>query len=143
MLFLDLSKQCPLRFVIDSPAVLTHDFARQSLALVPIVFHVTNTSPLAPLEFEFETLRPQETVETSSELNSSSDYLWSGTTHRALTTLAPLQSLQFTVTACFARPGRYLINRFKFNVLATDPFSQKKKKLTLYSSSQHLLVIKS
>jgi hypothetical protein len=87
-------------------------------------------------------LRPQETVETSSELNSSSDYLWSGTTHRALTTLAPLQSSQFSVTACFARPGRYLINRFKFNVLATDPFSQKKKKLTLYSSSQHLLVIK-
>lgn len=127
--------------MIDSPAVLRHDFARQSLAAVPIVFHVTNTSPLAALEFEFETLRPQETVETSSELNSSSDYLWSGTTHRALTALAPLQSLQFSVTACFARPGRYLINRFKFNVWAADPFAQKKKKLTLYSSSQHLLVI--
>ena len=136
-----------LRFTIESPRKIIHDFNKETICIVPVIFHISNYSQSLPLSFYLETLRPHESIETTtaatmghrnSLVQKRSQYFWSGPTQQFIPNLLPDQKIQVETFVCFHRAGIYNLNRYRFNIkdVKKNTFSHQ-----LFSPYQHLIVI--
>jgi hypothetical protein len=73
-----------LRFSVESPRKVLHDFNSELYAIsnnscvtfcrvcvVPVVFHISNQSPVSNLSFLLETLRPHEQFDSGTSSRSN------------------------------------------------------------------------
>jgi len=136
----------PLRFTIDSPRKILHDFNRQSFCMVPVTFHVNNCSSAVPISFYLHTLKPNEQLNTapSSPATSANDpssaamkrsqYFWSETSTHYVRDLPPESKILLDCCVCFSKAGIYNLNRYKFCL-------EDEKSQTIYSQFQHMIII--
>jgi len=101
-----VSNNNALRFSIESPRKVVHDFSEDSFCVVPVIFHVSNRSSSIPLSFRLETLKPHENLEnthanTSSIQPKRSQYFWSGTTQHCVSDLRPEATVALETNVCF------------------------------------------
>jgi trafficking protein particle complex subunit 8 len=132
--------RCPLRFNVDVPRRVVHDFERDGpICTVPVAFHVLNAaSSSGPITFSFETLKPSDAkdVPYSSLADTRCQFFWAGTTRHSVAKLEPDQHDIIHTSVCFTEHGVYSINRFRFVVVAPDRPPQH-----VYSPLQHLVEI--
>jgi len=139
------SENNSLRFSVESSRKVIHDFNSNCICVVPVIFHISNSSVTNSLTFYLETLRPHDQFDTqqsgrsnSLSLQKRSQYFWTGMTQHYIRDLEPGQKIEIETTACFCRPGVYNLNRYKFNIKDV-----KKRGVIqqVFSNSQHLIVI--
>jgi len=135
-----VSNNNALRFSIESPRKMTHDFSEDSFSIVPVTFHIQNRSS-APLSFRLETLKPHENMDSNPSASSiqpkRSQYFWAGETQHYVLDLAPEAKVALGTNACFSRPGVYNLNRYKFVIL-----DNKGRVLQqIYSPFQHIIIV--
>eukprot|EP00026_Physarum_polycephalum_P000876 Phypoly_transcript_00877.p1 GENE.Phypoly_transcript_00877~~Phypoly_transcript_00877.p1 ORF type:complete len:1286 (+),score=165.39 Phypoly_transcript_00877:53-3910(+) len=128
-----------VRFLIECPTKITHDFNDQGLCVTPLQLHIANCSNHSPLSFDIFTLSPQEEGEGEPDAHhvvkaSASQYLWCGTTTHRVDSLVPQGKTQLTLSACFFKPGVYNLTRFKLTTQGTN-------NTTIYAPFQHLITI--
>eukprot|EP01119_Soliformovum_irregulare_P017192 TRINITY_DN5065_c0_g1_i1.p1 TRINITY_DN5065_c0_g1~~TRINITY_DN5065_c0_g1_i1.p1 ORF type:complete len:1258 (+),score=327.93 TRINITY_DN5065_c0_g1_i1:91-3864(+) len=136
----------PLRFFIESPRKIVHDFTSQSFCGVAVKFHVNNRSTAHPLSFKLETLKPHEQLPLDTSTSTPnllanpqkrSQYFWAGTTQHMVTELRPEGNVELDTTVCFSKAGIYNLNRFKFAIVdKTGKHLQQ-----VVSPFQHIIVI--
>jgi len=139
-----LSENNALRYSVEAPRKVLHEFNKENTCIVPVVFHISNRSTTTPLSFYLETLRPHDQPESipnrsgSISLQKRSQYFWAGITQHSVPDLLPGQKIEIETFACFTRPGVYNLNRYKFSIRD----SRKRQVVQqIYSSFQHLIII--
>jgi len=139
-----VSENNALRYSVEAPRKVLHEFTKESTCIVPVVFHLSNRSTTAPLSFYLETLRPHDQIETVPHRSGSisqqkrSQYFWSGVTQHYVSDLLPGQKIEIETLACFTRPGVYNLNRYKFSIKD----SRKRQVVQqIYSQFQHLIMV--
>jgi len=133
---------CPIRFLLECPPKISHNFVLNSFCLVPVQLRLINCSASSPLTFDLTTLLPHESAETlpgrlaGSNDNTPSQYLWAGTTSHHVEQLAPHQRTTLPLTVCCFRSGIYNLNRFKITVKSSGGSS-----VDIYPPFQHLISV--
>eukprot|EP01114_Cavostelium_apophysatum_P009903 TRINITY_DN2322_c0_g2_i1.p1 TRINITY_DN2322_c0_g2~~TRINITY_DN2322_c0_g2_i1.p1 ORF type:complete len:1266 (+),score=437.02 TRINITY_DN2322_c0_g2_i1:149-3946(+) len=133
-----INENTTLRFSIESPRKIVHDFSKDSMCLVPILFHVNNVSQTAPISFYLETLQPQDQIEINPSFGTQkrSQYFWAEcSTH--VSDLKPEGKIALESCVCFTRPGVYNLNRYKFSL--KDEKSSIRQQI--YSPFQHIIMV--
>jgi hypothetical protein len=90
---------------------------------VPVLIRVRNAAESQAASFSFETLPAEEEFDQSSRsfrarasALTGGRYFWEGGTRRHVAALPPGAVVELALTAVFAAPGSYNINRFRFNL---------------------------
>jgi len=143
-----VSDNVALRFSIESPRKIAHDFSKQSLCVIPVTFHVNNVSATTPLSFYLETLQPHEQVSITSVENATpnfgtqkrSQYFWAETTQHYVSDLRPFGKTSLQTCVVFSRPGVYNLNRYKFS-LKDERNKAVTNKREIYSPFQHIIMV--
>eukprot|EP01102_Stenamoeba_stenopodia_P016361 TRINITY_DN5717_c0_g2_i1.p1 TRINITY_DN5717_c0_g2~~TRINITY_DN5717_c0_g2_i1.p1 ORF type:complete len:272 (+),score=58.91 TRINITY_DN5717_c0_g2_i1:79-816(+) len=130
-------QESPLRFLLQSPTKITHDFSQKSFCIVPVIFAFKNTSLNSHASFVLECIKPSDVKEANDALGQTrSQFFWSGCTSYTVPELAPQEETKIDVNVCFAKPGVYNINRFRV-VVSTPNVSGK----IMYCPFQHLITV--
>ncbi|PRP88533.1 hypothetical protein PROFUN_02944 [Planoprotostelium fungivorum] len=135
------SEDNALRFSIESPRKVIHDFSQDILCMVPVVFHVSNISA-KPLTFSLETLKPHEDLSSSAAagtppVSKRSAYFWADTTFHMVHDLMPDTSVSLDMSVCFSSPGVFNLNRYKFSIKD----DKRRNAGDIYSNYQHILTV--
>jgi len=127
-----------LRFSIESPRKILHDFQQESFCMVPVIFHINNVSHSTPLSFYLETLKPHEQKDQVPRGNKKQGhYFWAGTTQHYVPALQPESEIALESFVCFSRPGIYNLNRYKFCLKDNEKNIIKQ----IYSPFQHMVMV--
>ncbi|OQR81516.1 hypothetical protein THRCLA_11660 [Thraustotheca clavata] len=110
------SNACPLTMTLDFPPSVALSNCQ---AIVPMTLHLRNDASLnsPAITFTLETLVPEEehpSVRSSTQSTTTARIFWAGTTRKTFHNLAPSTPVSVALTACFAVPGIFDLNRFRF-----------------------------
>ncbi|OQR81190.1 hypothetical protein ACHHYP_16677 [Achlya hypogyna] len=107
------SSACPLTMTLDFPPVAAP-------GAVAMTLHVRNDAAPGspPITFTLETLQPEEehpsVRSATTGATTAARVFWAGVTRQTVTALSPLAPVAVPLTAVFAGPGIYDLNRFRF-----------------------------
>eukprot|EP01103_Thecamoeba_quadrilineata_P018971 TRINITY_DN7507_c0_g1_i1.p1 TRINITY_DN7507_c0_g1~~TRINITY_DN7507_c0_g1_i1.p1 ORF type:complete len:860 (+),score=186.81 TRINITY_DN7507_c0_g1_i1:321-2582(+) len=127
------SAETSLRYLLEVPSRVVHDFDNMSLCSVPVILRVKNISSES-ISFFLETFKSSDIKESSDSMgNFRPQYFWAGKTLTSVSDLPPENEVSLTVTACFSRAGVYNLNRFRLNTTGSNR--------ALTPSQQHLITV--
>jgi len=127
----------PLRFLINAPSKVTHDFKAENFCVVPIQLHVKNASPQSPISYDFEALKLNSVVDKDPAAGQiRSQFFWYGVTKYRVNQLQPGCETSLSLKVCFSKPGVYNINKFKFIISVAGGTAKD-----IYSPCQHLITV--